>query len=642
MRARGLFILLGGLAGNLSAIASSPDAGVPIVLSPSRLAQDITESPSAVTVLDRQLIAATGARKLIDVLRLVPGMTVGSAYGNLPSVGHHGLSDSYARRIQVLVDGRSTWQPATGGVFWLNLPVPIEDIDRIEVIRGPNAASFGSSAFQATVNIFTRHSSEATGPRVGAAVGTDGIDDRYVHFGGQSGALGVSVSASRQHDSGYDQLHDTRRDDALFTRLDYTPTLRDELSAEAGFSHGKYQAGTGDFFNPQRHIRQRDDFQYLRWIRARQGGDELKVALSRNHFENIHAHPVGPIPSPPVGTLLFDYGYEVTRYDAEFQHTLAPSERLRAVWGLGLRRDEVQSEAYFDTAATQENDYWRAFSHLEYRFTPRTLLNAGFMVEDSEIMDPEFSPRAAVIHHPAPGHSLRLAMNTGTRVATLWENQARQRFANEEGSFTMYKTISSGVETVEKAVSYDLGHVYRPHAGLTVDSRVYYEQVSDLITQFLRDTDGEVGYYPGSQVLDFRNQDDVEIVGFETQGDLRLTSRDRLFVSYAYTEIIAGDGAEDLEASAPRQKLALLLSHDFTGGLEGSIFYTWQDRMAWLDGSAIDACDRLDLRLARRWRVDNKAVRLELVGQNLSGAHADYRRDARWEPLGYVRLSVDF
>ena len=114
---------------------------MPVVLSASRLTQTIDAAPAAVTVIDQRTIKASGARDLASLFRLVPGMTVGLYNGRKATLGFHGFSDPYFRQFQVLIDGVSIYSPMWGGGEWGELPVAIEDIERLEVVRGPNAAA---------------------------------------------------------------------------------------------------------------------------------------------------------------------------------------------------------------------------------------------------------------------------------------------------------------------------------------------------------------------------------------------------------------------------------------------------------------------------------------------------------------------
>ena len=615
---------------------------VPVVLTPSRLPQPADESPSAITVIDRETIEATGARKLIDVLRLVPGMVVGSRFGNLPTLAYHGLGDAYARRLQVLVDGRSTWQPATGGVFWFNLPLPMEDIERIEVIRGPNAASFGSSALTATINIRTRHAAESEGFRAKVTRGTDGIEDAYLSGSHTEGSLSYRVSLQHQQDDGYPNLHDGRHDDSLHSRFDYTLSPRDELRGQFGIAFGRYDAGLGTDDEPLRDITQQNNFQYLVWHRALAGGNDLQVSYARNHFEN-HQDFTAATPVPGV-TIAKDYFFEVTRQDIGLQHTIQAGDRTRVVWNANLRRDAMESEPLFDTHETQVNDVRQLSGHVEHRLSPRWILNAGAMVEESDLVDAEVAPRAAIIFKPRPTHALRLAVNTGTRLPTLWENQARRHFTLSTGQ-NYYDTWSSGGLDLERSTTTELGYRLRPRADWCFDFRVFRDEVEDFIV--IQDRPSPAGYNKGLSdpaywVHDFVNAGEVTITGAEVQSRISLGERTRLRWTYAHQSLDADSAHADLlEPTAPEDTLSALLTHEFPENTALSLFYARQDSMQWIGpDEPIDGYDRLDVRLAKDFRVKGHTVEAELVGQNLSGDYADFRQEAEWDRTVFLSLST--
>lgn len=618
---------------------------MPIVLTPSRMTQSIADSPSAVTVINREMIEATGVRKLTDVLRLVPGLTSGSRFGNLAVPTYHGLGDSYNRRIQVLVDGRSAWQPLTGGVFWLNMPVPIENIDRIEVIRGPNGASHGSSAFMATINIITNHTSETQGSKVHVTQGVKGISDLYAHHGGATGRVGYSLSLSRQEDNGFDNLYDTRRDDVLLGRVDLAATGRDEVLFQFGVSDSEYGAGDGSFYSPYRPLLQKDDFQHLQWTRAFGPGNDLQVTFSRHYFKNDHKHLVGPITVPPVGYMVFDYTYDGTRYDTEIQHSLVVDDQLRVVWGIGQRNDEAYSPAYFNTNDTLTNRTLLGFGQMEYRFTPSVIANLGMMYEDSDLVSPEIAPRAALILHPVDGHTVRFAYNSGTRQPVLREEVVRQSVWNEAGTFRLYKEYASGGLRPEKMESVEVGYRF-DGVELMLDTRLYQEKATDLVTAYFTAAPaGLMGYYNNyTQVIDYRNEDAVTIQGFEMETEWRPVETDQVRLAYANTQISMKQRPPylDYSVSAPRHQISLLYTHDFGSGWKASVFYNWVDEMAWLAQPMLKAYERLDVRLAKRTRLDGTLVTVELVGQGLTGDHADFDPAAKWTPLYFVRAKLDF
>lgn len=143
-----LLALLALLFGSKLAAADlfNDPSGVPEVLTATRLKQSPAEVPGSISVLDRELIVASGARDIPELMRLVPGMMVGYLSGNQPTVNYHGTSMSGARRLQVLIDGRSVYRPGLASVDWSDLPLALEDVERIEVFRGPNTVSYGANA----------------------------------------------------------------------------------------------------------------------------------------------------------------------------------------------------------------------------------------------------------------------------------------------------------------------------------------------------------------------------------------------------------------------------------------------------------------------------------------------------------------
>ncbi|MNQ32087.1 Vitamin B12 transporter BtuB precursor [compost metagenome] len=194
---------------------------LPEVLTATRLQQAPAAVPGSVSVLDSALIRASGARSLPELLRLVPGMLVVPQNGNSTTVNYHGSSANQARRLQVLVDGRSVYRAGFAQVDWTDIPVAIEDIERIEVFRGPNTVSYGANALMAVINILTRAPRDSHGTRLKATQGERGISDWYASHGHgwQGGDLRLSLSG--QQDDGFDHKADGSdfRDGQRLSRL---------------------------------------------------------------------------------------------------------------------------------------------------------------------------------------------------------------------------------------------------------------------------------------------------------------------------------------------------------------------------------------------------------------------------------------
>ncbi|CAI9000084.1 TonB-dependent receptor plug domain-containing protein [Pseudomonas sp. IT-P171] len=177
---------------------------LPQVLTATRLKQSPAAVPGSMTVIDSELINASGARDISELLRLVPGMMVGNITGNQAAVNYHGTNASEARRMQVLIDGRSVYRAGLATVDWSDIPVAMEDIERIEVFRGPNTVSYGANALMAVVNIITRNPADSHGTRLKVTRGQRGIDDFYASQGVGWDGGDMRLSLSGQQDDGFD------------------------------------------------------------------------------------------------------------------------------------------------------------------------------------------------------------------------------------------------------------------------------------------------------------------------------------------------------------------------------------------------------------------------------------------------------
>jgi iron complex outermembrane receptor protein len=205
---------------------------MPEILTATRLKQSPAAVPGSVTVLDSALIKASGARSLPELLRLVPGMLVVPQSGNLNTVNYHGSSANQARRMQVLVDGRSVYRAGFAQVDWDDIPVAIEDIERIEVFRGPNTVSYGANALMAVVNILTRAPRDSHGTRLKHTRGQRDINDWHASHGQGWESGDMRLSLSGRQDDGFDHKDDDSdfRDSKRLNRLNLS--ISQELDAK--------------------------------------------------------------------------------------------------------------------------------------------------------------------------------------------------------------------------------------------------------------------------------------------------------------------------------------------------------------------------------------------------------------------------
>jgi len=209
---------------------------LPEVLTATRLKQSPAAVPGSMTVIDNELIKASGARDISELLRLVPGMMVGYTNGNQASINYHGTDASNARRMQVLIDGRSVYRAGLATVDWSDIPVALEDIERIEVFRGPNTVSYGANALMAVVNILTKSPGSTHGSTLKITRGERGINDWYASQGTGWGTGDLRLSMSGEEDEGFqsDHLGNDYRDGRRVTRvgLSVSQTLNEQQSID--------------------------------------------------------------------------------------------------------------------------------------------------------------------------------------------------------------------------------------------------------------------------------------------------------------------------------------------------------------------------------------------------------------------------
>lgn len=178
---------------------------LPEVLTASRLKQPRAEVPASVTVIEAAQIEAWGVRTIPELLRFVPGMVIGNTSGDSgETVIYHASNPNLMRRMQVLVDGRSLYRSAIATVSWDDIPVALEDIQRIEVIRGPNSATYGANSFMAVINIITHHPEDTLGTRVRYRQGNNGVQDSFFSYSAWQESGAVRVTAALRSDTGFD------------------------------------------------------------------------------------------------------------------------------------------------------------------------------------------------------------------------------------------------------------------------------------------------------------------------------------------------------------------------------------------------------------------------------------------------------
>ncbi|NDY41838.1 TonB-dependent receptor, partial [Dissulfurirhabdus thermomarina] len=466
-------------AGDLTAI-SLEDLLHAEVISAARSPRPLPDTPAAVFVLTRDDILRSGAETLPEALRAVPGLQVARIDANKWAVSARGFNGRFANKLLVLVDGRTVYTPLFSGVYWEVQDIPLDDIDRVEVVRGPGAALWGGNAVNGVINIITRRASETPGTRIALRSGTEtsGLDMR------QGGALGPTAEwrlSARYSDTGEGV---NRQGDPAFDgwtilqlggRLDWHPARAGEVTLQGDVYGGEAGQTYRVAVPPPAFIRLQDDQVSLsggnilcRWRTGREDGPGTVLQA---YFDRIERHD-----------LLT--GERRHTLDIDFQHRSFAGARHDVVWGLGYRytRDRLDDSAVvsFDPDAEDDN-LLSGFIQDRITLLPdRLFLVLGAKVERNDVTDFEFQPNARILWRPEPRAALWAAVSRAARTPSRAERTVRYDSAWLPAGALGPGTPPALVALVgnpdydsERLTAWEAGARYAPAPMLALDAAVF-------------------------------------------------------------------------------------------------------------------------------------------------------------------------
>lgn len=691
-----LFAVLGAMSGG--AMGANGDdlffSELPIVATVSRLPQRLADASASVTVIDRDMIKASGARDLNDVFRLVPGFQTYPNNTDAARVTYHGLTDEdFSPRVQVLIDGRSQYSPLfRNGVNWATLPVALEDIERIEVVRGSNAVSYGSNAFLGVINIITVEPALAHGTSVSTNLGNQGVRDLTLRHGGRLGEAGdYRLTYQSKKDDGLTDQFDWK--DSFESRLfdlrsDFWLTNRDQLQLSLGHIDAVTRRGrlakeddvlTGgdDPANPLRDFTQSDTYMQALWRHALEDGADFQLRYSYSETRGSEAHYENHDP------LLFrvnEVGDLGTRHELEGQHSFAPSATTRLVWGAGYRLDSLSSEQYLGDRDRQYRRVARIFGNLEWKPANWLTTNLGAASEYDSLAGRNFSPRFSTSFHLTPENTLRFgasrAYRTGATVDYVGKTQASP-IGTTDGSpippFRYLDLYGDPDMPQEKITTVEIGYLGE-WASLrsSLDVRLFRERVPNRMQAIRRTLDDPaLCDIPTPVYCTFPYYTTpiqrVKIQGVEYQWRWQPFRDTRLLLGQSWIRIKADYLDEALsypgintlqdpkqaaridahtEQSAPRRSTSLLLMQKLPGNLDFSLAGYWMDPMKWTRNSAVDFYRRFDARLGYPFDIGGQRGEIAYTAQSLNGKHGEFKAsgdpaDRVVELRHWVTLRID-
>lgn len=627
-----LATVIGALVGAALAQTPSPsqeavESSYPLVITPARLWQSLADVPASVSVITGEMLRQYGIRSVPEALRLVPGMAVTHASGPDYRINYHGTHILSPRRMNVLIDGISVYRPAFSEVIWSQLPVVVEDIDRIEVTRGPNSAAYGPNSMLAVVNIITRHPKDVERAFAAVTVGSQSTTDTTVRAAFSVGSSSVSITGQRSREGGYDQLDQDRNGhDSLTRRMidirSETPlSVVDSLALRAALVEGTYDVAFADNFQlsyPDRRFT--DSYLGASWTRQLSPDHELRlrfdhanqrdrqswrtcipaVGLLPEMFELWRANPAyadaliaGRLPSggsandnalaaaaiaairalgaqalaPSCGTP--NQNAVQFRTDIELQDTRVVSERLRYVIGIGARWQGGESETYLGGKKTS-NLHW-AFGNVEARPVSWATLNAGGYYESNSQSPSTFSPRLAANLRVAPEHTVRLVFSKGSRSPDIQEQRTNWTYTfpdltppiNGSSVARFYQSRVGPGNLVSERIK-------AIEVGYLVNLQRFglladFKLFNDELTSLISERTNLAGSSP-------TNNGKVRLRGAEAQASMAIAPRWSAFANYAYLENTGAN--RPLERSQySRHSGSIGITHDLGTGWRASLAY---------------------------------------------------------------------
>ena len=608
------------------------------VTSVSKKEQKLSQVAAAVFVITQEDIRHSGATKIPDLLRMVPGLDVAQINANTWAITARGFNLQFANKLLVLIDGRAVYSPLFGGVNWDVQDVPLEDIDRIEVIRGPGGALWGANAVNGVINIITKKAADTHGGLVVAGGGNVEQGFGTVRYGGDaSGKLDYRVFAKYLNDDHFPDLNGQNGDDGWHLlhggfRVDSSPSAKDTLTTQGDLYTGSEGAViVHSSFNPPENTNV-DRLAELsggnilsRWHHtfSDRSDTTLQVYFNRYARSGPDAHEVR------------------NTFDLDFQHHFAWGSRQDLIWGLGYRRTSDQTVGTIDgtfAPPDKAGDLFSSFIQDQITLKPdRVFLTVGTKLENSYFIGFDLEPTIRVAWTPSGHHTFWAAVSRASRTPTR----------RDEGLVAVLAALPGPAEVLllgnttaksEHVIAYEVGYRTQPFDRLSIDATVFFNSYDNLQSvDVLSDV-----VQSNPPLLIHRESFDNELHG--TTGGIEIAAKwkvnGRWTVSSGYSFLqmhLHGDPANsvdtasvaDIQGTNPVHQ-AQLRSH-----LELSRALSWDAAVYFvgrLPAPLIASHTRVDTQLT--WRIA-ESTNLSLVGQDLlRDHHAEFN-----DPLQSVNSS---
>lgn len=602
------------------------------VSSAAKRPQRLADTTTAIFALSRDDIRRSGATSLPELLRQVPGVQVSRIDASRYAVSIRGFSNRYSGKLLVLQDGRTLYSPLFGGTYWEAQDVMLEDVERVEVIRGSGGTLWGANAVNGVLNIITRHAKDTQGTYVEAKVGSleKGLALRHTTALGEAGHVRAYVKLvdhGGMETSSGQKAHDAWDQKRAGFRADLSPTAADTVTVQ------------GDVYD----TRARQSPLYLNESTLSSGFVPDTAKLSGANVVARWQHQEGPAESWHVQAYVDQAKVsglvqksQTETLDLEWQHRLPLAAEHDLTWGLGLRRVRQSLDGNFTISMTpSEATGWvySGFVQDEIRLNKDWQLTLGSKLEHNDITGYEVQPSARLLWRVTPTDSVWGAVSRSVQTPSAAVTTVNTLVSTQDipmvGRALLAVRGNQNIRS-EEVVSRELGYRAQWGSKTNVDAAVFYNTHNHVFSREV----GGLGFEPYPVIsVSLGNQVKGTTYGAEFSANRQVTDHWQMRGSYSWLQVDlrprgAGSQAVPLfgeEGSSPRHMVQLHSLHNLGHQLEldANLYYSSALSLARTAGKVeIGSYTGLDLRLG--WRA-SRDLEINLIGRHLlTSRHVEY------------------
>ncbi|MBI2423176.1 MAG: TonB-dependent receptor [Candidatus Hydrogenedentes bacterium] len=588
------------------------------VTSVSKRPEKRREASAAIFVITSDDIRRSGATNIPDLLRMVPGVNVAQQTSSTFHVSARGFNGRFANKLLVLVDGRSVYTPLFSGVFWGTMDLALDDIERIEVVRGPGGTLWGANAVNGVINIVTKPAKATQGGQATVGLGTEESFIGALRYGGKaSDALHYRVYSSfKDHDS-FAMPDGSQGEDAwlhgrLGVRLDWEKESDSFVFLADGFNMATLDSDVLPTMIPpfvetdiQRN-HQRGGQMTGRY--THQFADESEVAVQV--YYDLYSQ---------AGTLLDEQRHTV---DLDFQYRFDASPHHHLVVGGGYRliRDNIENGPSINFDPDDRTSHiFNLYLQDQIDLIPDELtFTVGLRLEHNDFSALEAQPNMQLAWRPGEQHAVWGAVSRAVRTPSLAESDAMVDFLGLP--FTFASLTGNDKFDAEDLLSWELGYRYAASPKFTVDLALFYNQYSDLRTLGAGIPGADFSSFPPHLLVPLliQNELDADTYGVEVALDWQALDWWRMRLNYTWFDYELDDEAGLLtvfaqlsEGDTPEHQLWFQHSFQLSPQWELDAIVRYASKLPVLD---VDEYWTADLRLG--WKA-RENLEFALVGRNL-------------------------